>query len=162
MNQSNLQAAILSMSLDRSSKLSLQQQLMQSLRSLVHRKILVSGNKLPPSRVLADELSVSRTTVTAAYDQLMAEGYLDGRRGRVCMSPAICPITRWWRLKNSHHLRTTPHQSMQSGRLAPVCQTSRRFRTKYGRASWMRRQHRRRVGCMGMLIRLAGGLYAVQ
>jgi GntR family transcriptional regulator/MocR family aminotransferase len=37
--------------------------------------------RLPPSRSLAIELGVSRTTVVVAYDQLAAEGYIEGRRG---------------------------------------------------------------------------------
>jgi GntR family transcriptional regulator/MocR family aminotransferase len=36
---------------------------------------------LPSSRVYAEELSVSRATVVAAIDELIAEGYSEGRRG---------------------------------------------------------------------------------
>ncbi|WP_226381572.1 MocR-like pyridoxine biosynthesis transcription factor PdxR [Falsiroseomonas ponticola] len=39
------------------------------------------GTRLPSSRALAAEWGVSRTTVTAAYDQLVAEGYLEVRQG---------------------------------------------------------------------------------
>ncbi|HEY8338894.1 MAG TPA: winged helix-turn-helix domain-containing protein, partial [Egibacteraceae bacterium] len=39
------------------------------------------GDRLPPSRELAATLGVSRHTVTTAYGRLVAEGYLDGRRG---------------------------------------------------------------------------------
>ncbi|WP_245442622.1 PLP-dependent aminotransferase family protein [Methylobacterium terrae] len=39
------------------------------------------GSALPSTRALAAELGVSRTTVTAAYDQLIAEGYLETRPG---------------------------------------------------------------------------------
>src|ERR1700754_1246118 len=39
------------------------------------------GAALPSSRALAAELGVSRTTVTAAYDHLIAEGYLESRQG---------------------------------------------------------------------------------
>lgn len=39
------------------------------------------GTKLPPSRVYAESLGVSRMTVINAYDQLLAEGYLEGRQG---------------------------------------------------------------------------------
>ena len=42
---------------------------------------LVPGTRLPSSRALADDLSVSRTTTLLAYEQLMAEGYLAARRG---------------------------------------------------------------------------------
>ncbi len=39
------------------------------------------GVRLPASRALAADLSVSRNTVTYAYDQLIAEGYLETRAG---------------------------------------------------------------------------------
>lgn len=39
------------------------------------------GARLPSTRALAAELGASRTTVTAAYEQLLAEGYLETRRG---------------------------------------------------------------------------------
>lgn len=48
---------------------------------------LVKGAQLPPTRSFAQELGVSRSTVVTAYDQLTAEGYIDGRQGsgyRVC------------------------------------------------------------------------------
>ena len=34
------------------------------------------GEKLPSTRLLAKNLSVSRSTVELAYDQLLAEGYI--------------------------------------------------------------------------------------
>ncbi|MDD3221824.1 MAG: PLP-dependent aminotransferase family protein [Lachnospiraceae bacterium] len=40
-----------------------------------------AGDRLPATRSLALELSVSRNTVTAAYEQLLAEGYITARRG---------------------------------------------------------------------------------
>ena len=40
-----------------------------------------AGEALPPTRELAQRLSVSRTTVSAAYDRLTAEGFLAGRVG---------------------------------------------------------------------------------
>jgi GntR family transcriptional regulator/MocR family aminotransferase len=38
-----------------------------------------AGAKLPPSRLLAQELGVSRGDVVEAYAQLVAEGYLVAR-----------------------------------------------------------------------------------
>jgi GntR family transcriptional regulator/MocR family aminotransferase len=40
-----------------------------------------SRQPLPASRNLAAELGISRSTVVTAYEQLVAEGYIDGRRG---------------------------------------------------------------------------------
>lgn len=42
---------------------------------------LSPGARVPSTRSLAAEWGVSRTTVTAAYEQLIAEGYLETRQG---------------------------------------------------------------------------------
>ena len=81
MNKTNPNAAILSISLSKSSDISLQSQLAQAIRVLLHEGKLRSGDKLPSSRSFAQELSVSRVTITAVLDQLVSEGYLEGRRG---------------------------------------------------------------------------------
>ena len=81
MNKATFNSAILSISLDRSSRVPLQTQLSQALRELAHAGRLTPGSRLPSSRNLAQELAVSRVTTTAVYEQLIAEGYLEGRRG---------------------------------------------------------------------------------
>jgi GntR family transcriptional regulator/MocR family aminotransferase len=53
----------------------------RSLRDAIRGGRLASGTQLPATRVLASELGVSRGTVSAAYDQLVAEGYLIARHG---------------------------------------------------------------------------------
>jgi DNA-binding GntR family transcriptional regulator len=40
-----------------------------------------AGTRLPSTRVLARLLGVSRTTVLAAYDDLVADGLIQGQRG---------------------------------------------------------------------------------
>lgn len=52
-----------------------------ALRSAIQNGRLAPGTRLPATRALADQLGVARGTVTAAYDQLVAEGYLSARRG---------------------------------------------------------------------------------
>lgn len=42
---------------------------------------LAPGDRLPPSRQLAAELGVSRSTVTTVYGRLAAEGFVEGRAG---------------------------------------------------------------------------------
>lgn len=56
-------------------------QLERELRAAIRSGRLRAGIKLPPSRVLADELNVSRGVVVEAYSQLVAEGYLVARPG---------------------------------------------------------------------------------
>jgi GntR family transcriptional regulator/MocR family aminotransferase len=52
-----------------------------ALRDAVRAGRIAAGTRLPASRALAADLSVSRGLVTSVYDQLRAEGYLDGRPG---------------------------------------------------------------------------------
>ncbi|MGW6933394.1 MocR-like pyridoxine biosynthesis transcription factor PdxR [Lentzea sp. NPDC054927] len=51
------------------------------LRGAIRDGRLVPGTRLPSSRDLAAQLGVARGTVTSAYTQLVAEGYLTSRRG---------------------------------------------------------------------------------
>jgi GntR family transcriptional regulator / MocR family aminotransferase len=57
------------------------QQVYQSLRQAILSGAAGPGARLPSTRALARDLGVSRNTVLLAYDQLLAEGYLAGRRG---------------------------------------------------------------------------------
>ena len=59
----------------------LTRQLYQALRQRVLDGRLVSGTRLPASRDLAAALSISRNSVVRAYDQLYAEGFIEGRVG---------------------------------------------------------------------------------
>jgi GntR family transcriptional regulator / MocR family aminotransferase len=68
-------------SLDRSSAIPLYQQLAEALRHAVLQKRLKPNQKLPPSRVLAKSLEISRATVTQSYEQLVSEGYFEARCG---------------------------------------------------------------------------------
>jgi GntR family transcriptional regulator/MocR family aminotransferase len=56
-------------------------QLVRQLRAAMGEGRLAAGERLPASRALAGLLGVSRTVVTAAYEQLYAEGWLEGRHG---------------------------------------------------------------------------------
>jgi GntR family transcriptional regulator/MocR family aminotransferase len=72
------------------SRLPLREQLVRFLPQGVADGTLQSGIRLPASRVLAQELKLSRITVSGAYEQLIAEGFLEARRGRghLCGGPA--------------------------------------------------------------------------
>ena len=56
-------------------------QLADGLRRATTSGALRAGDRLPSSRALAVELGVSRTVTAAAFDQLLAEGWVAGRRG---------------------------------------------------------------------------------
>ena len=52
-----------------------------ALRAAIQDGRLAAGARLPSTRALAAELDLARNTVSAAYDQLTAEGYLLARPG---------------------------------------------------------------------------------
>jgi GntR family transcriptional regulator / MocR family aminotransferase len=72
------------------------QRICEAIKGQIAAGLLGPGARLPSTRSLAAEWGVSRTTVTAAYEQLIAEGYLETRQGaraRVArgLSPPAAP-----------------------------------------------------------------------
>ena len=56
-------------------------QIYQQLRSAILSGALRPATRLPSTRELAAQLSVSRSAVVAAFEQLLAEGYAFGKKG---------------------------------------------------------------------------------
>lgn len=71
----------LPLTLDNAAPTPLYRQLYEALRQAILSRRLAPGDRLPSTRDFANVLAVSRTTVTVAYDQLLAEGYLVARTG---------------------------------------------------------------------------------
>ena len=67
--------------LDGESQTPLYRQLYDSLRRAILAGQLAPGARLQSTREMAAELNVSRNTVVNAYEQLLAEGYLEGQVG---------------------------------------------------------------------------------
>lgn len=67
--------------LERESALSLSRQVYQIISRLILNATIRAGSKLPASRALAKDLGLSRNTVITAYEQLLAEGYVETRAG---------------------------------------------------------------------------------
>jgi GntR family transcriptional regulator/MocR family aminotransferase len=59
----------------------LHRQLYSGLRAAILDQRLKPGVRLPSTRALASTLGLARNTVHGAYDQLLAEGYLETRHG---------------------------------------------------------------------------------
>ncbi|WP_336084360.1 MocR-like pyridoxine biosynthesis transcription factor PdxR [Nocardia sp. SSK8] len=79
--------------LDRAAPEPLSVQVADALRAAATSGMLRVHDRLPSSRALARQLGVSRAVVAAAYDQLHAEGWLDGRRGSgTYLSTAPAPV----------------------------------------------------------------------
>lgn len=66
-----------SINIDKSSKISITRQLCDQIRNLIIEGKLKSGDKLPPTRRLSQEYEISRNVVIEAYEQLIAEGFLE-------------------------------------------------------------------------------------
>lgn len=60
----------------------LPQQVASQLRDLIMAEVLAPGDPIPSSRALAHHLAVSRGSIVAAYDQLLAEGYISASLGQ--------------------------------------------------------------------------------
>jgi GntR family transcriptional regulator / MocR family aminotransferase len=67
--------------LDRHGGQPMYEQIERTLREAIRDGRLAAGERLPSSRALATELEISRGVITAAYTQLLAEGYLETRQG---------------------------------------------------------------------------------
>ncbi|MEM7172731.1 MAG: PLP-dependent aminotransferase family protein [Pseudomonadota bacterium] len=59
----------------------LYRQIYQEIRKAVLSGRLQPGTRLPSTRTLSKDLGVSRTTLRQSFDQLIDEGYLDGKTG---------------------------------------------------------------------------------
>src|SRR6185312_4532436 len=56
-------------------------QIYEALRDQILTRVYGIDGLLPSSRALAGEMGVARSTVTVAYEQLTAEGFIETRRG---------------------------------------------------------------------------------
>lgn len=72
---------VITASFRRDAGLSIQQQLYLRIRELIMTGELSIGQRMPSSRVLAEELGIARNTVAAAFEQLQSEGYLVSKIG---------------------------------------------------------------------------------
>ncbi len=68
------------------------QRIYHKLRSQIADGTSPAGSRLPSTRALAAEIGVSRTTVTAVYEQLAAEGYLEtSPRAKARVATGVTP-----------------------------------------------------------------------
>lgn len=103
----------------------LYQQLYTHLRTAILSGELKHGLKLPSTRALADELHVSRNTVLNAYQQLLAEGYLEGHPGSGTFVAQVLP----------EHLLTPSDQNSVADTPLAGSSVSQSARTRSQRAS---------------------------
>lgn len=99
---------------DRSSGEPLGGQLVRRLRGAIESGFFPAASRLLPSRELARRLGLSRNTVTAALEQLGAEGYLEARVGAGTFVTRSLHETRRRVATRTHSLPKYPE------RLAPI------------------------------------------
>ncbi|HLK32914.1 MAG TPA: PLP-dependent aminotransferase family protein [Terriglobales bacterium] len=69
------------LTIDRDAPTALHRQIYERYRTAIVEGQLLPSQRIPSSRTLASELGVSRFPVLNAYDQLLAEGYIESRAG---------------------------------------------------------------------------------
>lgn len=75
--------------LDSQARCSLYEQIYQYIKEEIKRGRIPAGSRLPSTRILAQNLKVSRSTTQMAYDQLMSEGYIEALP---CKGYFVCGI----------------------------------------------------------------------
>lgn len=85
------EAAVLALSVDRTATTSLAGQLAAQLRNFILSGRVTSGARLPSTRAMATELGIARSTAIQAVEQLVAEGYVEGRRGAGLFVSSLLP-----------------------------------------------------------------------
>lgn len=81
MPKTALTGTIINLGFDKASSIPIYRQIIDRLREAVAQDRIIPGSKLPSTRVLAEELGVSRNTVLQVFDTLINEGLLTSRVG---------------------------------------------------------------------------------
>jgi GntR family transcriptional regulator/MocR family aminotransferase len=79
--------------IDRMSPVPMARQLYEAIRAAILDGRLAAGLRLPSTRTLAADLDLARNTVLAAFEQLVAEGYVEARAGAGSRVAAFAPET---------------------------------------------------------------------
>ncbi len=88
----------------------LYEQIYEHIREEIKGGKLLSGERLPSTRALAEYLQISRSTVDFAYEQLVSEGYIEAKPHRgffVCVLEELPEgnkqeKTSLWRLETDY------------------------------------------------------------
>ena len=101
------------MSVDRQSGEPMHRQIYGTLRRYILGGQIPAHTLLPSTRSLAEDLKVGRNTVIAAYDQLLAEGFLEARTGS---GTWVAPILNGQAHVAAHPLPFRPDRLSRRGR----------------------------------------------
>jgi GntR family transcriptional regulator/MocR family aminotransferase len=87
-----LEVPFISIAVDRDSDLPLYRQVYDRLRASILAGEVPPGMRLPSTRTVASELGISRNTILNVYDQLRAEGFVEGRSGSGTRVATVLPV----------------------------------------------------------------------
>lgn len=122
--------------LDRKAEATLPVQLAAGLRDAIDRDTLRGGESVPPTRELARRAGVARGVVVAAYEQLIAEGYLRAGHGRgTIVNPDLGRSAGPRRVAGGSELRD-PEPTRRRPPLAPGAPLSDATTRPAWRAAW--------------------------
>ena len=113
-----------SINLDRADPNFLHTQLYNLLRELILDGVLQGEQRLPSTRVMAEELAISRTTVLTVYDRLNSEGLVYSKTGAGSFVSSIL---------RQRQQTIDGLASSRSANAAPAPSLSRAFRSMYQR-----------------------------
>ncbi len=105
----------------------LQHQIYDGVRRAILDGAIVPGTRLPSSRALAVDLAVSRTTTVLAYDQLIAEGYVETRHGSGTFVARELPDERVDAMPRPQPRGARPYISARANAVARVSPAARRL-----------------------------------
>jgi GntR family transcriptional regulator/MocR family aminotransferase len=109
MSKNGSSGTLASFSFDHTSSVPIYKQIGREMRQAIISGRLPGGVRLPASRVLANELGVSRNTIINVFDSLIAEGYIESKVGDGTYVARILP---------EEHL--LPRQAIKTSRPASI------------------------------------------
>lgn len=98
-------------------KVPLYEKIYEYIRNDIIDGKIPQGEKLPSTRLLAKNLSVSRSTVEMAYDQLLAEGYIESEP---CRGFFVCDITELYRFKEDRTVQPVTQKAFRNEEKAEI------------------------------------------
>src|SRR5262245_30554803 len=104
----------------------LHRQIYEALRRAILEGRLRPGARLPATRLLSEDLRVGRNTVTAAFEQLAAEGYVEARVGSGTRVAQLSPEVHLHAVRNA--ARGATSGSPRPREKTPPVELSRRGR----------------------------------
>ena len=84
--------------IDNQSRLPLYEQIYQYMKEEIQSGRISAGSRLPSTRILAENLKVSRSTTQMAYEQLLSEGYIEALP---CKGYFVCRIEELVRVEKN-------------------------------------------------------------